>query len=240
MAGFPTIEQLLDALAILGEEPAAYAVLLTALLLVILRDWRYALIALMVQFVLAGWLLTGILEVQQIGVLKTLVGLIICLVFYLTARQVRWGEAPPTEPAQDSNETPKPENNQNASVKLGPASINLLFRLLLGTLAAVLVLYATRNNLVTLPQVPAYVNQAALSLMVLGLVQMGITQEPLTAGVGLITTLTGFELFYHSLEQGLIVLTFLIGVDFLVAIITAYLTVAQHLKPVQVKKEGQI
>lgn len=244
MFGLPTLSEILEALSVLGEEPAAYAVLVTALLLVVLRDWRYALVALSAQFVLAGWLLTSVLQAQQVGILKMLVGLIICLILYFTARQVRWGEtspvaAPPAEPAEGQADSAE-KNSAATPLAHRPIPINLLFRLLVGGLTAVVVLYVTRNGIIVLPQVMEHINLASVALMGLGMVQLGITDEPLTAGIGLLTTVTGFELFYHSLEQGIVVITLMIGVDLLIAVVIAYLTVARHLKPNQTDGRSQL
>ena len=67
--------------------------------------------------------------------------------------------------------------------------------------------------------------------MAMGLLGLGLTDEPLTAGMSLLTLLTGFELFYHSLEQAITIIGFLIGIELLITLVTAYLTVARHLTP---------
>jgi hypothetical protein len=222
-------------------------VLGTALILVTLRDWRWSLLALAGQYVLAGCLLTERLE-PEVALLKTLVGLIICLVLYITARQVNWGvqeqriivSEPPEGETGSANALEGGGKSRKRRIKVGVLSTNLFFRLLAGSLTAAIAIYATRNGVVALPELPAHMNLAAIGLMVLGLLALGLTEEPLSAGMGLLTVMTGFTLFYHSLEQAITVIGFLIGIEFLIALIASYLTVAHHLTPEEAQRRGRL
>jgi hypothetical protein len=238
MVDFPTLSEILDALAFLGQQRAALAVLGTALVLVTLRDWRWSVLALAGQYVLTGWLLTDRLE-PEVAFVKTLVGLIVCLVLYVTARQVSWGvreaRIAPELPPQES-EASTPSRAETRRIKVAVLSTNLVFRLLAGSLTTAIVIYATGNGIVSLPELPAHMNMAAIGLMALGLLALGLTEEPLSAGMGLLTAMTGFTLFYHSLEQGITVIGFLIGIEFLVALVVSYLTVARHLTPERARR----
>jgi hypothetical protein len=226
MAEFPTLADLLDLLAFLGEEPAAMGVLVTAVLLTVLRDWRWSLLALTAQFLLSSWLFTHVFEpdiAPAIAAIKIMAWAVACLVLYVTARQVRWGSSRPTDQA----ETEDPA--RRLVRRLLPTS--LLFRLLISLMAAIAVLYAVNRGGLALPELSAHINLAALSLMAMGLLGLGLTEEPLTAGMSLLTLLTGFELFYHSLEQAITIIGFLIGIELLITLVTAYLTVAHHMTP---------
>lgn len=221
MGGFPTLSQLIDTLSFLGDQPAALGILVTALALVVLSDWRWSLLALIIQYVLAGWLLTQMLD-PQMAMLRIMVSGIICLVLYITARQVNWSKNPSMGDATSSDDGPPPVR------RILPTSV--AFRLLIAVPAGLAILYATRSGSLTLPELPPHVNLAAVALMGMGLLSLGLTEEPLTAGMGLLTLMSGFELFYHSLEQAITIMGFLMGIDLLVALVTAYLTVARHLK----------
>ena len=228
MDGFPTLTELLDSISFLGNEPAAIGVLITALLLIVLRDWRWSLVALAIQYLLSGWLLTQVFEpdiAPAIAAIKILSWMIICLVLYLTARQVRWGS-----PRQESKDSADPIAVAPPSIKIGRWVLptGQLFRLLIGLMATIVILYTVNRGNVALPELPAHISLAAISLMAMGLLALGLTEEPLTAGMGLLTSMGGFALFYHSLEQGITVIGFLIGVDFLIVAVSAYLTTAHH------------
>jgi len=223
---FPTLADLLDLLAFLGEEPAAYGVLVTALLLTVLRDWRWSLLALTIQYLLSSWLLTHVFEpdiAPAIAAIKIMAWAVACLVLYLTARQVRWGSTQPVA----QGETGEPAPTRQLAGRLLPTT--LPFRLLIGLMTAVAVLYTVNRGGLALPELPAHINSAAISLMAMGLLGLGLTEEPLTAGMSLLTLLTGFELFYHSLEQAITIIGFLIGIELLITLVTAYLTVAHHM-----------
>jgi hypothetical protein len=242
MFDLPTLSQILDALAFLGQQRAALAALGTALVLVTLHDWRWSLLALAGQYVLAGWLLTEKLQ-PEVALLITLVGLMICLVLYITAREVNWGvheQRPAPDPATDGEQTGDSHLRRMSRIKVAVLSTNLVFRFLTGSLATAIVIYATRNGMIALPELPAHMNLAATGLMALGLLALGLTEEPLSAGMGLLTAMNGFTLFYHSLEQAITVIGFLIGVEFLIALVASYLTIAHHLSPEQARRRGQL
>ncbi len=232
MAPFPTLNELLSYLAFLGEEPAALGVLATAVILVVLRDWRWSLLALATQYVMAGWLLTRVLE-PQIAVLKIMVGLMICVVLYLTARQVRWenlhrGTGARAESDRDGSPRPRRARSQLPTEPV--------FRLLISVSAAIIILHVTSSGRASLPELPAHINLASISLMAMALLALGLTDEPLTAGMGLLTFMSGFELWYHSLEQAIITIGFLVVIDFLIATVTAYLTIAHHLSAEETRR----
>jgi hypothetical protein len=79
-----------------------------------------------------------------------------------------------------------------------------------------------------LPLVSAHVNLAIYALAGLGLLGLSLTGEPLKAGMGLLTFLTGFELFYNALEQSVAMLVFLAVANLLVVLVIAYLTQSRH------------
>ena len=95
---------------------------------------------------------------------------------------------------------------------------------------AIIILHVTSSGRASLPELPAHINLASISLMAMALLALGLTDEPLTAGMGLLTFMAGFELWYHSLEQAIITIGSLVVIDFLISTITAYLTIAHHLR----------
>lgn len=221
----PSPTDLVGLLSFLGDEPAAIGVLATAAFLTVIRDWRWSLLALIVQYLLSAWLLTHVFEPEiapVIAAIKVVAWAITCLVLYVTARQVRWGSVDPTVEKEARGPAAAAGSRQ-----LLPTS--LLFRLLISAMVTAAVLYTVNRGGLALPELPAHINLAAVSLMAMGLLGLGLTDEPLTAGVSLLTLMTGFELFYHSLEQALTIIGFMIGIELLIALVVAYLTVANHM-----------
>jgi len=60
-------------------------------------------------------------------------------------------------------------------------------------------------------------------LMTLGLLQLGISDTPFSVGLGILTTLAGFEIAYASVEPSLAVLALLAMVHIGIALIVSYL-----------------
>jgi hypothetical protein len=71
-------------------------------------------------------------------------------------------------------------------------------------------------------------NTASYVLMGLGLLNLGLTEEPMNAGMGLLTTLIGFEMFYAAVEPSLAVVALLAGIHFAVALAISYLALLHH------------
>jgi len=67
-------------------------------------------------------------------------------------------------------------------------------------------------------------------LALIGLLAMILTAEPLKAGLGLLTFMAGFELFYAALESGLSVFGFLGIVNLFMALAIAYLASAREVE----------
>jgi len=80
---------------------------------------------------------------------------------------------------------------------------------------------------IPLPEVPGDITLACYLLASLGLLLIGLSEAPMQVGLGLLTFLSGFDLFYVALEPSLAVAGLLGAVSFLIALATAHLRVAQ-------------
>jgi hypothetical protein len=227
MSTFPTIFDWLERLEFLRGLPAAYIALLAAAVVTILWDWRAALFALAVQYFAVGLLYVEVLD-PRLAMVKFLVGVFVCLILYFTGRQVGWGAPPP-----DLSETETAQWQGDRQSRFGPylSPESLPFRLLLALLLVVVILALSGRPGYQLPAVPASVNLAVYSLVGLGLMNAGLTSEPLRSGIGLLLVLSGFELFYNTLEQSIVMLAFLAGANLALALSVAYLTQARQALP---------
>jgi len=98
----PTLPDVLAKLSFLTTTPAVIGLVITAGLIVVIRDWRFSLAALLGQYVLVGLLLTQLIQ-PQVALTKILIGDLVCVVLYLTARLVsESSEALPLQP-EDSD-----------------------------------------------------------------------------------------------------------------------------------------
>ena len=217
----PGVIELVERLSIFITTPAVVAVMFTAGTMVVIKDWRASLFALIIQYVIVGLLLTGAIR-MELAVTKTLVGAILCLILYMTARRVNWGQPLVLPPA----ETPEADQEK---VDTPPQRWTLPTELPFRFFSALLVMAAAYSvaSSFTLPDVSETISLAVYTMAALGLLAMGLTDEPLKAGLGLLTFVSAFELFYTVLEPSLIVLGFLGLANFLIALAIAYLTVAR-------------
>jgi hypothetical protein len=74
----------------LAREAAIIGLLVTGVVLILVRDWRLTLLALLGQYVFAGVVLSQMV-LPEVALIKTLIGALICPMLYLAARQSGWG-----------------------------------------------------------------------------------------------------------------------------------------------------
>jgi hypothetical protein len=207
----PTLVDLLARVSFLAAMPATVGIFLTAGLLVVSRDWRLNVIALSVQYFFVVLLLTRLIRLE-VAAVKGLTGWMICMVFYLTER--RASELEQSSAAEGS--TPR---------RRWIISARASFCLLAGLLVSVAAYVAALR--IPLPEVPTDITLACYLLAGLGLLLIGLSEAPMQVGIGLLTFLSGFDLFYVALVPSLAVAGLLGAVSFLIALAAAYLRAAQ-------------
>jgi hypothetical protein len=205
----PTFSELLAQLSFLAATPSAIGVLVTAGLLIIFLDWRLSVLSLACQAIFAGLLYSQLLPPQLVGI-KVVVGLLISLQMFVTARQTK-----------------------RPFIEVGPTRsivpTGLPFRVIAAAMVGVIAWQASSLPELSLPNVSSEVALATFGLLGLGLLGLGLTEDPLKAGMFLITTLTGFELYYASVEPALAVIGLLAATDFAVALGACYLAAVHSL-----------
>ena len=212
----PTLTDVLAKLSFLTTTPAIAGLVITASLIVVISDWRLLIAALLGQYVLVGLLLTRLIQ-PQVALTKALIGALVCVVLYLTARPVSASEEEPTLEQELSE-----DGGRLLSAIEGGASLpDFAFRLLAALFVGVAVYSLSKRY--PLPEVPSDIGFACYWLASLGLLVLMLTKQPLKAGMGLLTLIAGFELFYSVLERSLSVVGFLGIANFLIALAIAYL-----------------
>ncbi len=195
--------------------PALVALLLAGGLLVTIGDWRISAVALLVEYAGVAALLTQ-LVIAEVALVKLITGVMVVTIFGVTAWQLNFGRpaTPGVSPWQRRFELP----------------MGLPFRLMAVVMTVVSALFVASQTQWTLPgldQAPS-INAASYSLMALGLLNLGLTDEPTAAGMALLTLLLGFEVFYVAVEPSLAVVALLAAVELAVALAASYLASLQH------------
>lgn len=210
----PTLVDLLERVSFLAAMPAVAGLFVTAGILVVSRDWRLNSIAFTMQYFFVVLLLSRLIRLE-VAAVKGLIGWLICMVFYLTERRVSTLKPPPV--AKDAEVSQR--------WRRWIISAQASFHLLAGILISVAAYTAALR--IPLPQVPNDITLACYLLIGLGLLLVGMSDDPMQVGLGLLTFLAGFELFYVALEPSLAIAGLLGAVNFLIALAAAYLRTAQ-------------
>src|SRR5262249_54825950 len=153
-----------------------------------------------------------------VALVKLISGFLVVAIFTLTGWQLNFGQ-PGRGAWQSRLEVPTA----------------LPFRLMAVVMTVVSALFLSTQTQLTLPGLngaPA-VNTASFLLIALGLLDLGLTEEPVAAGLGLLTLLLGFELFYAAVEPSLAVVALLAAVELAIALAVCYLAALQHGHPDQ-------
>ena len=187
---------------------------ITGTILVVIKDWRASVGAFLLQYLSMGLVLARLVR-PEVAFAKVLVGLFICVIMYLSARQASWRH------------------------KLTSASIGL--HILLGTrvvagevfppgrafrLMTVLLMGITAVSLgqnYPISTLPFVISIAVYWLCLAGFLLLILSENPLKIGQGLLTILIGFELWYTTLEGSLIVVGLWGSVNLILALAVGYL-----------------
>lgn len=210
----PSWSEVLVLLPFFSETSAVVGLVVTSTLLVLLRDWRLSIILLLIQYIFANVLLIHFVP-AEVALFKFIVGAMVCLVLFLSARRAEREAAPPRRIRW--------KGGVRVWTQRDVFGVGFPFRLLTVVLVG-LITYAFLQRF-TLNGVSLPLNFAIYWLGLIGVLIMTLTGRPLKVGVGLFTIMTAFELYYVTIERGLIV-TGLMGVlHLMVALSLAYLIV---------------
>jgi len=189
--------------------PALTILMAAAILLVIFNDWRLSLAALAAQYLCAAVLIAQIV-LWQVAAVKLLVGMLVVAILLITGLQVYFG--------------------RRAGTRTLAFPTGFPFRVLAAAMVAVAAWYTANQPNYLLPglQAAPALNVAAFVLTALALLNLGLTEEPVNAGAGLLTLLTGFGLFYAAVEPSLAIVALLAAVEFGVALAVSYLALVQY------------
>ena len=217
-------------IAALPATAVLVALLIAAGLLVVLTNWRLLIFALGAQYILIGLMLTRVVPIELAAV-KALVGVMICPVLYITARRMHWGQA---EEESDTEEAViRPRRRWWWIIGAG-----LPVRVIVTALAlAMSISLASRNPLpITVDQtLSREFTVGAFSVMLLGLINEALAENPLKVGLGLLSFLAGFELFFTAVEPTLTIVGLLGLTNLILALAISYLTTAWTSRRSEVK-----
>ncbi len=210
------LQDMFLSLSSLSHVELMVGLLITGTVIIVFEDWRLSLWALLAQYVLVSLLLVRVMPLG-VALIKVIVGGVVCLILYLTARHVHWGR-----------ESAAGEGYYELSSVVPLFDVfpmNVWFRLFVALLAAV-VTYALGTKYPFVAQ-PLGISQACYWLVAIGLLVVILARDPFKAGIGLLIFQAGFEVLFAALEKSLSVAALLGAVNLLMALAISYLTAAQ-------------
>lgn len=218
----PTFAELLSYFSFVASTTSAFGVVLAAGLIVIFFDWRLLVLAFSVMAVFSGLLYAQLLPPQIAGI-KMMISLLVAVQMYFTGRQISANRA---HDAQPEPEELKEGDIPNLRRRI---TTGMPFRIVVAVMVLLVSWQASTTPTFSVPDVPPTVSQAVIGLIAMGLLGLGLTEEPLKAGLMLLTVLTGFELYYAAIEPALAVIALLAAMNFAIALAAGYLAIIKSL-----------
>ena|SRR5215216_4447255 len=188
-------------------------ILMTSTGLLIIRDWRWSIILLAIQY-FCMFILT--LQHWPFGMasVKLVAGWMSAAILGMTRSGF---------PSQDLEET-------------GLWPRGRLFRLFAAAMVLLIVVATTRSVDTIMADAGYAVTGGSLLLIGMGLLHLSITDYNLRVVIGLMTVLSGFEILYSAVEGSILVAALLAVVTLGLALVGAYLMTAEN-APQEVESE---
>jgi len=207
-----------DLVNFLTGAPVMIGLLLTALIIYVAADWRVALSALLVQYILVGLALVDAVQLEFV-IVRILTGFLVTAILYLSARRI------PVGGNGTEGETGPHILGLHVGWLAGPLGFPL--RLMASLLVVLLVVNVFQSY--TLESVPMGLALMAFWMAGMGMLGLVLSGHPLRAALAAMTFLAGFDLVFTALEPGLALVGFLSAFYLLAALGFAYLITAQSL-----------
>ncbi len=218
------IPTLHDVFGLINRLPLEYTVLLfflTGSVLVLVRDWRVSVGTLVLQYLTLGVALAHLVRIE-IAFAKVLVGVFIGLMLYLSARQADWRHRfTVSDRSRHGIRALLGRPSQRGEV-LPPGRVFRLMAVLLMAVSAI-----SLAQTYPIPALPNPISIAVYWLLLAGVLLLMLSENPLKIGQGILTALTGFELWYTTLEGSLLVIGLWGGVNLLLTLAIGYLATIQ-------------
>lgn len=177
--------------------------MLSSFFLILFLGWRYALLALVVQYVGVFWLIAQTLPIGLAAV-KLIIGWMAGAI--LASSQISLGEDLPV-------------SDLSGRIFRG-------FVVIFGVIVAFSVLPAAE---VWIP-VERSLLSGGLILLISGLIQLGLTSNPFRLSIGLLTFLAGFEMIYSGLVSSVLVVGLLGLINLGVGVAGSYFILSSSLE----------
>jgi hypothetical protein len=180
---------------------------LTALALLISRDWRWSIAALAIQYI-ASFVLVSTAWPLEMAISKVVAGWMAGAILGMAMVSA-------------------PEAWQSQELSLQSSR---LFRLLAAGTVFVIIASLVPAAAAWVPGIHPLALWGGFILIGMGLLHLGLTTQPLRVALGLLTVLAGFEILYAAVESSTLVAGLLASVNLGIALASAYLLAAPSME----------
>ena len=205
------ILELIQRISFLATLPALVALCIALALLLIAQRWQIHALAMGIMYFFVALLHTRVIR-PEVALVKLLIGWMIALTLYMTGRHL-------SELQRGEQEESKKTDGMPALAIMADTPLRALI------LVIILVVAQSGASRFPLPQIPSDVGFACYMLVIGGLFLMGLSEDPFRAVLGLLTFLSGFDLFFGALEPSLVVAGLIGAGSFLIALAVTFLAV---------------
>jgi hypothetical protein len=186
---------------------AVIGISLTSTFILVTRDWRYCIGAISVQYI-GVFILVNASWPIEMAVIKMVAGWMAGAILGIAMASI-------PDPIRDS------ENR----VALGPG-FRIIAAIILALTITSLVLHSGAwFSMISLP-----ILWGSFILIGFGLLQLSLTSHPFRVIIGLLTSLSGFEIIYAAVETSSLVTGLLAGVNLGLALVGSYLIIAPSME----------
>lgn len=224
MPPVPPLSTLVAALDTLAGLPAISVAVVAAALLIIVADWRAILFILQLLY-LALTVVSLRLLPPEWAVLRMLVGALIGIMWYLSARQISRDRSELDRPANTPARTSKQRTGEPIPTRWPVLATTMSFRIVI--IVMIGVGFLLTNASVALPGLSPETDFLCLWLTVMALLALALEEEPLKAGTGLLMWLAAVQIFYANLTHDARMIGVIGALELLVGLACAYLMVAR-------------
>jgi hypothetical protein len=190
--------------------PAVILLMITSLGILIIQEWKWALLLLAMQFI-GVFILVSLSWQFNLALAKLVAGWITSAVLWMARLN--------SISARSESDTPSPPNQFAGGL---PAS-GRLFRFFAAALVWLVVFSISPIIQIWIPSIRIEQIWGAFLLIGLGLLHLGLTADPFWVVLGLLTVLSGFEIVYASVEISALVQGLLAVVNLGIGLVGAYL-----------------
>ncbi|MFZ5915415.1 MAG: hypothetical protein ACOYZ7_00595 [Chloroflexota bacterium] len=232
----PDLTHILASLPPITITTAIAGLFITGGLLILLRQWAHALLALIVQYLLLAWLLATIIPLALV-VVKVMTGAIACAILYWSARRIGEPSLSPFKPLTTSQAAQRKlttARRQAFRVATG-FTLRLPFRMGALSLAAIAAYALVKRY--PLPGTLPALGLACTWLATVALTVLALAESPFHVGTGLLTWLMAFDAFYVAWERSLTIASLLGIATLFVALGAGYLISVRGTLPAEALSE---